>query len=109
MNVRRFGFYSVPTMVSPLSLIIDGQPFGKPPLLPEFHFCKFNQSWSICKGNTWQINERNPTNYGPVAQVMEGKITIVYGTQASSNSEIENRRNRAVYIANQLFYQGLFC
>jgi pimeloyl-ACP methyl ester carboxylesterase len=108
MNVRRFGFYSVPTLDFPLSLTIDGQPFERPPRLPEFHFCKLDQSWTICKGDTWQLTERNPSNYGPVAQVMEGRITIVYGTQNSSGFDVENCRRRAVYIANQLFYQGWF-
>ena len=95
-NLRRFG-------ISPLSsdrnlstpsqqLIIDGQVFlfssSSPlPLLPFSHFCNLDgSSWAVCNDESWVSSERNPVNYGPLRQVIEGPVIIVYGTLVCLNN-----------------------
>ncbi len=85
-NVRRFGFSPLPAnrnLSLPTQLTLDTQSFTTPlPLLPSSHFCNLaGTGWVICSGDGWTATEREPTNYGPARQVIEGPVAIVYGSQ----------------------------
>lgn len=90
-NVRRLGFAPLPASRNislPTSQItIDGATLqftsASPlPQLPSATLCKLNGIWQICNDNgAWMQTERNPSNYGPLRQVIEGPVVIVYGTQ----------------------------
>eukprot|EP00026_Physarum_polycephalum_P002438 Phypoly_transcript_02444.p1 GENE.Phypoly_transcript_02444~~Phypoly_transcript_02444.p1 ORF type:complete len:863 (+),score=95.22 Phypoly_transcript_02444:156-2744(+) len=115
-NLRRFG-------ISPLSpdrnlstpsqqISLDGQEFtfspSSPlPLLPASHFCNLDGgSWAICTSE-WTETERNPTNYGPLRQVIEGPVIIVFGTSGNS-SETELLQSTAIWLANDLYHTGRY-
>lgn len=110
-NLRRFGFSALPenrNLSLPRQLVIDGQvfSFATPfPVLPSAHFCNLNgTAWVVCSGEEWTTMERNPKNYGPVRQVLEGPVAIVYGSQ----SDEELHRSAAVWLANDLYHTGRF-
>ncbi|KAN0028320.1 hypothetical protein ACTFIV_010161 [Dictyostelium citrinum] len=119
-NVKRFGFNSFNE--KPNQLIIDGQKFNYIQL--PSHYCtdgtkvkkniKISGSkkvitsssviWSICNDNDWMWSERSPLNSGPMVQILDYPILIVYGT-IGSEQQTNQRQQSAVYLSNVLMYQ----
>ncbi|KAM9992876.1 hypothetical protein ACTFIY_010332 [Dictyostelium cf. discoideum] len=115
-NVKRF---------EPNQVIIDGQKFNYIQL--PSHYCtdgtkvKNNKKsgaaakkgnsigssvvWSICNdGNEWMWSERSPLNSGPMVQILDYPILIVYGT-IESEQQTYQRLQSAVYLSSVLMYQ----
>eukprot|EP01121_Diplochlamys_sp_Union-15-3_P012851 TRINITY_DN3907_c0_g1_i1.p1 TRINITY_DN3907_c0_g1~~TRINITY_DN3907_c0_g1_i1.p1 ORF type:complete len:881 (+),score=163.93 TRINITY_DN3907_c0_g1_i1:359-2644(+) len=109
-NIRRFGFYTLDTLEFPTQgIVLDGVQFSGPPrLLPEYHFCKLTavSSWTYCN-NASLSTERGPSTYGPLIQVLQGPLLIVFGTKGTV-SQVQNRISVAVFISNFLWYQGRY-
>jgi len=85
-------------------IVVDGTTFKAPlPTLP-VHFCRLDDTWKICSDADWNNRERRPMQYGPAVQVIDGPVVIVYGTIGTS-TETSLRFSRAIYLANQLYYQ----
>ncbi|KYQ88207.1 hypothetical protein DLAC_10893 [Tieghemostelium lacteum] len=116
-NVARFGFVTT-YPYRPATIILDGQQF--PYIQLPQHYCQNTQltqqkrkskkrnstdgPWSICQDSNWQILERSPLNYGPLAQVIEYPLLIVYGS-LQSETQTNISRNYGVYLSNVLYYQ----
>ncbi|KAF2073976.1 hypothetical protein CYY_004721 [Polysphondylium violaceum] len=119
-NVKRFTFYAPYFTEAPNSVIVDGQAL-KIARLPN-HYCiaddythykslspkprgiKAPAKWTICTDPSWQLTERSPLNSGPMIQILQYPLLIVYGTTGTA-SETLVRQNMAVYLANVLYYQ----
>jgi len=109
-NVLRFGFYHFPTLPFPKDgIIVDGDsvPYG---LLPEMHYCRTSivSSWQLCVDNgTWEYNQRGPRSYGPIPQVLNGPLVIVYGTKGTE-AESKILLQQSIILANDLYYQARY-
>eukprot|EP01124_Arcella_intermedia_P011996 TRINITY_DN18322_c0_g1_i1.p1 TRINITY_DN18322_c0_g1~~TRINITY_DN18322_c0_g1_i1.p1 ORF type:complete len:882 (+),score=166.68 TRINITY_DN18322_c0_g1_i1:32-2677(+) len=104
-NVRRFSFVSFPTLISPGQIQI-GKTVLPAVRLPAHYF--FNgYGWEVRGDQSWMNEERHADTYGPFWQIIQGPLTIIYGTQGSSD-ETALRRNYALYIANTLYYKGKY-
>ncbi|CAE8711893.1 unnamed protein product [Polarella glacialis] len=113
-NVRRLSFYELPGRPLPAAgMIVDGVRFPGESL-PSWpgHLCAaadtFPPEWRACADDAWRVSERSAANYGPMRQVFESKLVIVYGTQATDASYNRLLRERAVFIANAAYYRGRF-
>lgn len=76
---------------------LDNQFFQWAGTTPPYHYYKTGGSWKVSSSYEWLNAERSAKNYGnyndslkirtdtigsgPLAQVLEGPITVVYGTQ----------------------------
>jgi len=101
-NIKRFGLDNDPRNPdNNLTINIDGTILVNPPRWPESHFCLVESGWQICNGNTFP--GRNGLTYGPIAQIFENPLLIVYGTN-SSQSEILLKL--ATIIANDYYLYG---
>jgi len=119
-NVKRFTFYAPYYKDAPNSIVLDGQSLSVA-RLPN-HYCvsanytnyqslspkprglKAPPKWSICTNYQWQLTERSPLNSGPIGQILQYPVIIVYGTTGSA-SDTSLRQTMAVYLANVLYYQ----
>ncbi|KAK5581995.1 hypothetical protein RB653_003576 [Dictyostelium firmibasis] len=109
-NVKRFAITAEPVRAEfPTTLVIDGkQQFNNQYFYPEYHFensiqqQRTNQkNWTINADNsTWIQNEKNPSTYGPIRQIFESSIKIVYGTASQNNQTIAQAKQAAIYINN---------
>ncbi|KAK5583864.1 hypothetical protein RB653_005468 [Dictyostelium firmibasis] len=117
-NVKRFGFNSFNEQ--PNQVIIDGQKFNY--IKFPSHYCTDGSKvkkvtkkggraitssgvvWSICNDNDWMWSERSPLNSGPMVQILDYPILIVYGT-IGSEEQTNQRQQSAVYLSNVLMYQ----
>ncbi|KAM9973543.1 hypothetical protein ACTFIW_010643 [Dictyostelium discoideum] len=110
-NVKRFAITKEPIRTEfPSTLIIDNkQQFTVDQYFyPQYHFentpqqQRSNQkNWTINPDNsTWIQNEKNPSTYGPIRQIFESSIKIVYGTASQNNQTIAQAKQAAIYINN---------
>jgi len=100
-NVRRFSFYSIPTLEVPLNVIIDGTPMGVVNLPYNYgNLLQIPGSWTVYNGLPY--NERTPEQFGPIRLLWEGPVTIIYGTLGSFT---QNYIEFAIWIANRMYYQ----
>ncbi|EFA78494.1 transmembrane protein [Heterostelium album PN500] len=102
-NVRRFGFDSHFGQ-KPTTVVIDGQQFSYA-ALPNSHYCQLNPGkWQVCTDQSWLFSERNPSNYGPVIQILQSPILFVYGTTGDNNQTAQYLQ-MATYLTNLFYYQ----
>jgi hypothetical protein len=107
-NIRRLGFIYFADLEQPTDgFYLDNQFFQWAGTTPPYHYYKTGGSWKVSSSYEWLNAERSAKNYGPLAQVLEGPITVVYGTQGGSSNAQKNLRH-SVYLSSQMYYQGLF-
>eukprot|EP00742_Colponemidia_sp_Colp-10_P005048 GILJ01005393.1.p1 GENE.GILJ01005393.1~~GILJ01005393.1.p1 ORF type:complete len:925 (+),score=98.11 GILJ01005393.1:392-2776(+) len=124
-NVRRFGIQKWPQRPFPGFITVNGQPVKKWSATtdwPNFHLCLHkveptsesilqhgsgDVEWKICEGFDWQKGERGPSQYGPARQVLEGPLSIIYGTNGSS-ADVQVYQQLAIGLSSDLYMQGRF-
>jgi hypothetical protein len=116
-NIRRFRFLSFPGLVRPSSafILVDGQQLISQ-LGEGQHYCKnvdnlkgSSSAWDICWDRTgWMKVEKSRESLGPIPRILEGPITIVYGTKCPDIDCANLYRQSALTIANTLYYQGRY-
>eukprot|EP00931_Biecheleriopsis_adriatica_P048949 TRINITY_DN28299_c0_g1_i1.p1 TRINITY_DN28299_c0_g1~~TRINITY_DN28299_c0_g1_i1.p1 ORF type:complete len:947 (-),score=155.49 TRINITY_DN28299_c0_g1_i1:5-2812(-) len=113
-NVRRFSFHEITGRPLPAAgVIVDGMAFDGD-VLPSWpdHLCATSDAappaWHVCRGIAWHASERSAASYGPMRQVFESQLAIVYGTQAADASYNSLLRERALFVANAAYYRGRF-
>ncbi|GAM18816.1 hypothetical protein SAMD00019534_019910 [Acytostelium subglobosum LB1] len=102
-NVRRFGFDPYFEQ-QPTTVIIDGQTFAYA-AMPNQHFCQLQQGrWAVCEDQSWLFTERNPSNYGPVVQILQSPLIFVVGT-TGPKAQTDLYLQLATYMSNMFYYQ----
>lgn len=97
------------------NLVIDGQAFSMDaiPTLDAGHFCRVTSAaepsrsargtpqsvWQLCSGSDWAAMERSEQSYGPVRQVLNGPLAVVFAARSADSQRL------AVGVANQLMVQ----
>jgi hypothetical protein len=134
MNVKKFRFIKN-EIPRPNSLIIDGKRFQNIPSPDSDQvFCKISGSWQLCQWEASNSKEKGRESIGPISRILEGPITIVYGTSCQSNFETDRQmqfqdrdtdslnsifnptepdcrqfyQDQALFLANSLYYQGRY-
>ncbi|EGC29252.1 hypothetical protein DICPUDRAFT_99888 [Dictyostelium purpureum] len=105
-NVRRFSFYQFNEQPTKITIVNGKSTQTLPYFQYPSHYCNLNNNnqWSVCNDENWQYSERNPFNYGPMVQIVEYPIIIVYGTIGSEQQTFQ-RQQLGVYLSNVWFYQ----
>ncbi len=111
-NIKRFGLYQYvgqpDDLMNIVEIIIDEQivALHKDRLLPQTHLCKQGNEWGVCQDDgKWQLLERGPLSYGPIRQIYESAVVIVYGT-AGTPQQTKQYYDHAMYLSNHFYYQG---
>ncbi|KAL0481314.1 hypothetical protein AKO1_012754 [Acrasis kona] len=111
LNVKRFGFYEYDDRRErigvPKRLVIDGDVVDRGVIgyLPHYMLC-LNKVWSKCDDDDWyQSKQRSPSTYGPLVQILDGALVVVYGTLGSAD-ERRVLSEHAHLISEKLAQQG---
>eukprot|EP01105_Mastigella_eilhardi_P000196 TRINITY_DN1023_c0_g1_i1.p1 TRINITY_DN1023_c0_g1~~TRINITY_DN1023_c0_g1_i1.p1 ORF type:complete len:584 (-),score=99.03 TRINITY_DN1023_c0_g1_i1:64-1815(-) len=105
-NVLRFGFEKHPLVQYPTGkIVIDKHEFLTAQFYPGSHYWLRSQVWQTCSGCDWELKERGPRTYGPLARVLEGSVKVIFGT-SGSNSNSAAAASLGVAFANDLFFLG---
>ncbi|EGG22604.1 hypothetical protein DFA_04734 [Cavenderia fasciculata] len=100
-NIRRFALKPDPVRANmPQFLMIDRQLF--PVEYYPYHYTspdKYGTLWNSSDDMSWLDVERSAPTYGPMRQIFEKPVTIVYGTNVTADLQ-QQFQWAAVHIAN---------
>eukprot|EP01023_Acetabularia_acetabulum_P052061 TRINITY_DN5771_c0_g1_i1.p1 TRINITY_DN5771_c0_g1~~TRINITY_DN5771_c0_g1_i1.p1 ORF type:complete len:888 (-),score=165.51 TRINITY_DN5771_c0_g1_i1:813-3386(-) len=125
-NVRRFTLVQVPHLQTPVLTHVEIDETNLHSLFqnsnPTAHYCQDSpfDDWKICDDATWKQFEREANSNGPLSQVFNGQLVIIYGTKNLKSFQVSNRdqesqimygfgsplRDQAIRIANSHFWKG---
>ena len=104
-NVRRFSMESIPDVPFPTICTVDGISLECVDAQRGHYYCvDVSKNWQISMGEDWKRRERHLENAGPMRQIFNGPVSLIYGTQRSE--EASTLSQLAVRIANLLLARG---